>query len=121
MFSPGSQWYRCTTPRATCTDSWYHGFSGARVANLRGFPFRFPPAYTAGEPDGQSFLPSYSAAKLATLVPSAAMDQSYGACCTCHAWDMYGSPNPSTPCRFNESAYGSDWAERSANVSICWA
>src|SRR5215210_1135804 len=72
-FSPGLQLNFSSVPRAICTDSWYQEFSGAKVAMLRGLSLSSPPAHLAGLL--QRRLPAYSAASVATIVPSVAMLQ----------------------------------------------
>src|SRR4051812_32897881 len=75
MFGPVGPPASCTILRATWTDSWYQEFSGAIDAILRGLLARSPPAYLAGfacPPGPSSRLIVYSAASLATVVPSTA-------------------------------------------------
>ena len=82
---PRSSWYWMlsatltpafsTSPFAICTDSWYQEFSGAIVASLRGLSLISPPAYLAGfaaPPGPNRRFTAYSAASLATVVPSTA-------------------------------------------------
>src|SRR4051794_40924541 len=89
-FWPGWQLYFCSVVRAICTDSWYQEFSGANVAMFRGLSLSAPPAHLAGLPHRR--LPVYSAASLATSVPSVASDQMNGRCWSCQGWERYGSP-----------------------------
>src|SRR3954452_19663772 len=104
---------------ATWTDSWYQEFSGASVAMTRGLLAKLPPAYLAGESFGPSRFTPYSAASLATVVPSTARLQMYGRCWSCHVVDRYGSPKPTMWRRASASAYGSDVDDMSANALIC--
>src|SRR3954451_15983024 len=106
---------------ATWTDSWYQEFSGAMVTILRGWLARLPPAHLAflvwplGPP---SRLMAYSAADLATVVPSTARLHENGACWSCQVVDRYGSPKFRMPRLANALAYGSDVADISAKAPI---
>src|SRR3954447_7634869 len=97
---------------ATWTDSWYQEFSGASVAMTRGLLAKLPPAYLAGEPFGPSRFTPYSAASLATVVPSTARLQMYGRCWSCHVVDRYGQPKPATFSRGVGAPDGSALARR---------
>src|SRR5947209_7550797 len=91
------------------------------VTILRGWLASAPPAHLAfltWPPGPPSRLIAYSAADLATVVPSTARLHENGACWSCQVVDKYGSPKLTMPRLAKALAYGSDVPDMSAKAPI---